>query len=484
MRASSYIIYSKVPQSTKTLMLHGYTGALDLVDDSIAKFLQQSRLQIKGDPLTIMSPETFRRLRSRGYLTEMSYDEERAYFIRIARALHHAARATHFAPLIIPTYACNLRCFYCYQDHLHNESNELFRLERIRVIRQDMVDAAFEAIEKLRPPASQNAPVSLGLYGGEPFLAINRPIVEYIIRRAREQGYSVGAVTNASELAAYYDLLGPDGVAGMQVTLDGARRNHDCRRIYSDGRGTYEVIVNNVTEALRRGVRVTIRINVDRNNVADLPELTRRFVEYGWTTFPGFSAYVAPLYSSNVAHVKEALTQAELADYLYTIRDQLAYPLNSSQKMSQLSTFAQLLGMNGGKSVNPFHTGVCSAVYGMYIFDPYGDVYTCWDEAGNVEHRVGTYGKGNIELKPELISAWFDRSVAEIEQCSQCAYALVCGGGCAYFAAEEKGTYYASYCDHFQRNFRQTMVRTVVRVQRGEGLCEISAPAPSGPVCI
>jgi len=117
----------------------------------------------------------------------------------------------------------------------------------------------------------------------------------------------------------------------------------------------------------------------------------------------------------------------------------------------------------------------------VYITDAAGNQ---GDEAGNVEHRVGTYGKGYIELKRELISAWFDRSVAEIEQCSQCAYALVCGGGCAYLAAEEKGTYYASYCDCFQRNFQQTMVRTFVRLQHGQGLCEISVPASSGPVCM
>lgn len=482
MRASSYIIYSRIPDSDKTIMLQGYRGTVDIVPHDIARLLMTSSKQIKQELLSEVRPETIQTLRSRGYLTDLSPEEELELFKRIARAIHNTTRKTHFAPLIIPTYSCNLRCFYCYQDHLHNEKNELYQIGRSNVISEYMVDAAFEAIERLQPVEAAGMPVSLGLYGGEPFLAENRPIVEYIIRRARGKGYKVGAISNSSELHAYYDLLGPEGISSIQITLDGDNKSHDCRRICADGSGTYDVITRNVTESLKRGVSIALRINVDRDNVGDLPELTRKFVEYGWTSYKNFRAYTAPLHSYEVARFNSNMSQSQLADALDQIKDRLAYPLSSTQKSTQEGTFSQFFG-NTSQGSGPFKTGVCSAVFGMYIFDPYGDVYACWDEAGNKEHRVGVYGKGFVELNRDRLAAWLDRSVSEVDQCSKCAYALVCGGGCAYLAAEDKGTYYASYCDNFQRNFRNSMVSTYVRIQSRGSQCEASAHKSEGAVC-
>lgn len=480
MRASSYVIYSRIPDSNKTIVMHGYRGTVDIMPNEVAKLLMTSSKQAKEELLTELSPETVQMLRSRGYLTDLSPGEELELFKRIARAIHNTTRQTHFAPLIIPTYSCNLRCFYCYQDHLHNENNKLYQIGQTNVINERMIEAAFDAIEKLRPIEAREMPVTLGLYGGEPFLAENRPVIEYIVRRAHEQGYSMNAVTNASELHNYYDLLGPHGIGSMQVTFDGSRNSHDCRRICSDGTGTYDVIVANVTEALKRGAAITIRVNLDRDNIGDVKELTNKFVEYGWAQYKRFWAYAAPLHSYEVAEFKSNMTQGQLADELEKMRGELAYPLGSSQKELQGNLFSQFLRGNT-KGRGPFRTGVCSAVYGMYIFDPYGDVYACWDEAGNKEHRVGVYGKGFLELNNDRLSAWIDRSISEVEQCSKCAYGLVCGGGCAYLAAEEKGTYYASYCDNFQRNFRQTMVTTYVKLEAGGSQCQVAPP--EGQVC-
>lgn len=481
MRASSYVIYSRIPESDKTIMLQGYRGTVDVVPNEVAKLMMASAKQEKKELLDL-GPETLQQLRARGYLTDLSHEEEHELFKRIARAIHNTTRRTHFAPLIIPTYSCNLRCFYCYQDHLHNENNDLYQIGRTRLISAAMIEAAFEAIDRLRPPDARNIPVSLGLYGGEPFLAESRPVIEEILRRARAQGYKVGAITNASELRAYYDLLGPGGISSMQITLDGVRKSHDCRRICADGSGTYEVITRNITEALKRGVSIALRINVDRDNIGELPELTKNFVEYGWTNFKNFRAYCAPLHSYEVARFTSNLTQAQLADCLEEMKDSLSYPLASTQKRGQAGTFAQFFDQST-QGPGPFRTGVCSAVFGMYIFDPYGDIYACWDEAGNKDHRVGVYGKGYVELKQDRLAGWLDRSVAEVDQCSKCAYALVCGGGCAYLAAEEKGTYYASYCDNFQRNFRKTMITTYQQRQTEGGRCEASAEQSEGAVC-
>lgn len=54
------------------------------------------------------------------------------------------------------------------------------------------------------------------------------------------------AISNATELDAYADLLGPKGIATLQITLDGPPSEHDQRRIYADGRGSFDRIAENI----------------------------------------------------------------------------------------------------------------------------------------------------------------------------------------------------------------------------------------------
>ncbi|MFM6437744.1 MAG: radical SAM protein, partial [Microcystis panniformis] len=122
-------------------------------------------------------------------------------------------------------------------------------------------------------------PRNITLFGGEPLLAENRSTIEYILERAFASGKAnFSAITNGTELEAYQDLLAPDKISWLQITLDGIPQEHDKRRIYADGKGSYEKIAQNITRALDLGVRVAVRMNIDRNNVNKLPDLADEIV--------------------------------------------------------------------------------------------------------------------------------------------------------------------------------------------------------------
>ncbi|MFM7716075.1 MAG: radical SAM protein, partial [Microcystis sp.] len=119
-------------------------------------------------------------------------------------------------------------------------------------------------------------------FGGEPLLAENRSTIEYILERAFASGKAnFSAITNGTELEAYQDLLAPDKISWLQITLDGVPQEHDKRRIYADGKGSYEQIAQNITRALDLGVQVSVRMNIDRNNVNKLPDLADEIVARG-----------------------------------------------------------------------------------------------------------------------------------------------------------------------------------------------------------
>ncbi len=94
-----------------------------------------------------------------------------------------------------------------------------------------MVDKAYEAISKIRVD-ERTTNKSIQLYGGEPLLAENKKIVEYIVKQGKQRGYVFNAVTNGYDLDAYEDLLGPDNITRLQITVDGDREWHNKRRIH------------------------------------------------------------------------------------------------------------------------------------------------------------------------------------------------------------------------------------------------------------
>ena len=91
-------------EENKYLLVHGYTGAIDIVDGNIWEELKNY------SPNSALSPEATQLLQKRGYLTVKNKEEEKDYVIRLAQVLYRKElmRQTDFTWII--TYNCNFRC--------------------------------------------------------------------------------------------------------------------------------------------------------------------------------------------------------------------------------------------------------------------------------------------------------------------------------------------------------------------------------------
>jgi hopanoid biosynthesis associated radical SAM protein HpnH len=181
-------------------------------------------------------------------------------------------------PLVLmlePLFRCNLACAGCgkiqYPDHILNR----------RLTPEQCWAAAEEC----------GAPV-VSIAGGEPLIhkEIHR-IVEGLIARKRY----VYLCTNALLLRRKLDLFRPSKYLTFSVHLDGLREEHDdavCRE------GVYEVAVEAIREAVRRGFRVTINATLF---VGANPKRVREFFDRamelgieGIMVSPGYSYSKAP----------------------------------------------------------------------------------------------------------------------------------------------------------------------------------------------
>jgi uncharacterized protein len=490
LRTSSYTIYVDLPGNAEEMLLvHGYTGAYDKVSRRVATYVRSLERHRAPKPLygewtpepagadgeaTTPSDEAVTILRRRGYLTELSPAEEEVAFEGIAKRLHE--RNLQQAPqyIVMPTYNCNLRCSYCFQDHMRTDSRFSHLLRTMSRETVDRIVAAMPQIEALHGiEGDAPRPRVVGFFGGEPFLEASRPMIEYLLGQVRAIGPATfWGVTNATDLHAYRDLLNPEMISALQITIDGPAAEHDRRRIYADGSGSYERIARNIDMALAQGVKISIRLNLDRNNVHQLSELAEDFLARGWDHCPGFSVYTAPIRAENEnTDSKTTFDTWELDQTVAAMAaadprlDIIGRPDTAIRGMTRRIFHEPEMVMPS------FRESFCSAHTRMYIFDAFSDIYACWERTGDEKVRMGHIEEdGNVVLNTMVTHLWRSRTVASNPVCRKCRYAFHCGGGCAVLAFGRTAEYHSNFCDGFASRFRANVAEAYLDHTRGAAL--------------
>lgn len=209
----------------KTLLIHGYTGAMDIASEKIMNCLQpEKRYSYDNIPL---SKDVFDRLIARGYFTDKSEQEEYEYLKNFTSLFNRYEKTKSKVFTLMIAYDCNFRCPYCYEGNISGKGRQWSK----KIFNKDMVDRAYQAMEEIEPNKNLRAK-TITLYGGEPLMASNREIIEYIVIKGKSLGYNFDAVTNGYDLEYFLDLLGPESIKFLQITIDGEKEYHDKRRIH------------------------------------------------------------------------------------------------------------------------------------------------------------------------------------------------------------------------------------------------------------
>jgi uncharacterized protein len=203
------------------------------------------------------------------------------------RRLAEALSSSTLHLVVLPTEACNFRCFYCYED---------FKDGRMR----PAVVRGLERLLEARAPTLEH--LTIAWFGGEPLLAKDLVvrILEHVGRLRVSQpmlAFDSEMTTNAWHLdrATFEELLGL-GVTTWQISFDGPKEIHDARRRRADGRGTFDRVWSHVRalRAVPGEFDVHVRVHLDRQNLREIP----RFLDQCRESFggdPRFRMFLRPL---------------------------------------------------------------------------------------------------------------------------------------------------------------------------------------------
>lgn len=105
-------------------------------------------------------------LKKRGYLTEMSEEEELEAIRKISEILNQIC-CDSLLITIMPTYNCNFRCEYCFEQNLLEKGKEWLSGK----MTTEMVDAIFEQLQKYKKDGKRV--MGVYLFGGEKYGVID-----------------------------------------------------------------------------------------------------------------------------------------------------------------------------------------------------------------------------------------------------------------------------------------------------------------------
>lgn len=450
-RLSHYTICTQLDHSDgKYMLVHGYTGAIDIASESIATYLtSHDTLSPDSAPF---NENTWNTLVNRGYITTKTPDEEVAFVMRMANAFYK--RSKLFSSFIfIPSYDCNFRCPYCIESVMSGDGNNWSK----RTFTREMVDRAYGAMLEINPHRELHSKQII-LYGGEPLLAENKEIVTYMVEKGHLLGYTFMAITNGYDLGHYTHLLGPDKLSRLQITVDGAKEWHNQRRVhYRDG-GSFDKIIANIPLALKAGVTVNVRANTDRLNFDSLAELKTLFTRLGFYDYDQhFSMYAGFLYDSeNPTPTQATSINSQSSSSYFTTLTELDSKIRETQSeifCPSDKLFREVFWAITNKKSLSFNSISCASQSGAYVLDPKGDIYACMEIVGQPQYIIGNYDtNGSVEWKDAELAKWHKNSIAFSQACSKCKFVFICKGGCAAHRIKSKG-HDTQHCRSFREMF-------------------------------
>ena len=289
---------------------------------------------------------------------------------------------------ILPTFACNARCVYCYEE----DAEPL-------TMNAETVEQTIRYILSSR----QGEHIGLNWFGGEPLLCPD--IIDRICAGVREAGlsYTSSMISNGSLITPTIieKMTGDWKLKRIQISVDGEEEDYIARKRYLRYRDEYHRVMENINALSKAGIRVNVRCNVDEGNWENTPRFLKD-MEAAIERKENVSIYFAPLNQTKNSDSflplckKITETRKDIAAAGFGAPSQLAY-------------------------TEHFRVSHCMADAGSVVITPDGGLYPC--EHCPPESRFGDIWQG---VTDESARRGFCRVDRTREKCRTCPFLPNC----------------------------------------------------------
>ena len=330
-------------------------------------------------------------------------------------------------------HGCNLKCKYCFAD-----AGENFKGTQ-RGFTECSINAAIDFL-LTNPYFAKMDYYRINLVsGGEPLLnkKIFKMFIETVFTRFTEAGKHlyVWFSTNGTLLTADDLKFISKFNVGYGISVDGNKSENDKLRIYTNGNGTYDDIVQNIKKIqdspdVPKKLKELWGLMVYTQDNIDLLENINHLKYLGFSTVQ--MRFVRS--NDNDLMLDEKVASKRLVEFIKTIFNQA---IDGDDSLLRLITndndyVGKIIKRIVLQTPNEVR---CSAGSYMFSFAADGKIYPCDCFVGNPDFVMGSFYDS---IQAEQLEKYKDMSVHIRKKCQNCWAKYACGGDC----------YHNSYIKH------------------------------------
>lgn len=341
---------------------------------------------------------------------------------------------------IVTSKNCQFRCVYCFEGDKVVKS---LSHEAIRNIKE-YIESKGPTLKELR----------VVWFGGEPLLGISqiRELSAFFLNMSEKYGfqYSSDITTNGFALTEKNRniLFNECMVHWYYITLDGTADVHDRRRPLANGKGSFDVVWNNLLQLVKMGASVLVRITIDKTNIGGVPFLVDKIAS---------SEIAGKISLSFVRTMDYSFTPAAAKSTIFSVKEFAIEEL-------RLMEYAHMKGLYSYSMPRPCPVGGCLRK-GDIVIGTDGEVYKCTDTIGEEQWITGSVGIPLSNTDAQWYKDWLTWNPFDDIKCSRCKLLPLCNGGCPHntlFAQKKHGT--DEQCPDWKYNYK-ARIRLFVQEQ-------------------
>ncbi|MBE7089628.1 MAG: thioether cross-link-forming SCIFF peptide maturase [Clostridiales bacterium] len=312
---------------------------------------------------------------------------------------------------------CNLSCKYCFAGKGKYKGKAEYM----------SFDVAKHAVDFLIKNSGNRKILEMDFFGGEPLM--NFDVVKQTVEYAKSEGAKAGKkflftlTTNGVLLNGETAEWLNNEMENVVLSLDGRKEVHDGVRQTINGKGSYEVIIENIKRFVKmRGDKHYYVRGTFTNKNLDFGNDVLALADMGMGQI---SLEPVVLDSSDELYISKESLPAIREEYrrlskVYLDRRKEGKPL--------FNFFHFNIDLEGGVCLKK-RVSACGAGNEYFSVTPNGDIFPCHQFASNPAYKMGNVFEGKLD--ENIRSIFKNSSLYTKEKCKDCFAKYHCSGGCA-----------------------------------------------------
>lgn len=258
-----------LPGNNSVLLYNCASDGLLILVPQLIELIEQNANQLEY--LKEVHEDFFYTLKAKKFIVPNETNEIEDF---ITRLKEEENSPTRFSMIINPTMDCNLRCWYCYENHTQGTVMSPLIIDSIKKL----------IYKKLENPELKELHISF--FGGEPliqFYKVIQPLLKYAITKCDERNikldisFTTNGVLLNEKIIDWLRPINEKQSIGWQITLDGYKEIHDKSRRTVNAKPTYDIIIKNIKRLVKAGMEVTIRFNYTTDSLESFVDILQDF---------------------------------------------------------------------------------------------------------------------------------------------------------------------------------------------------------------